>query len=267
MASTHPGIFVGGAYVARPRRAGRRFSHRAFWLVADNSPPTPAIAQSISRHRYPSSRHLLEGDRARRYGSAGSRRKSRGTPAVSNGWPRVWIGRLQPDDGQLHAEWREPEVWPDGRDPDGVREHRGHGPDVWRGSARKRRWKIIVGDRLELFSAGGTRLAVFAGRAQTPPQAASPRLQGTSWQLVKFQGSDDTTRTPQTNAPSTPIAFGADGRLSARIDCNRGHRAPGRPADRRRLELGPLALTRASCPPESMHDQIVKQWSFIRGLC
>ena len=124
------------------------------------------------------------------------------------------------------------------------------------------RWRI-VGDRLELFSAAGTRLAIFASRAQTPPQTASLRLQGTSWQLVKFQGSDDTARTPDERAKYT-IAFGADGRLSARIDCNRGQ-GTWKASGSTQLELGPLALTRASCPPESMHDQIVKQWSFIRG--
>ena len=31
------------------------------------------------------------------------------------------------------------------------------------------------------------------------------------------------------------------------------------------LQLGPLALTRAKCPAQSMHDQIVKQWANIRS--
>ena len=30
-------------------------------------------------------------------------------------------------------------------------------------------------------------------------------------------------------------------------------------------EFGPLALTRAQCPPGSLHDQIVKQWTYIRS--
>jgi len=29
--------------------------------------------------------------------------------------------------------------------------------------------------------------------------------------------------------------------------------------------LSPLALTRAMCPPGSLHDQIVKHWDFIRS--
>jgi para-nitrobenzyl esterase len=32
------------------------------------------------------------------------------------------------------------------------------------------------------------------------------------------------------------------------------------------LELGPLALTRAKCPEGSLHDQIAKQWTFVRSF-
>ena len=31
------------------------------------------------------------------------------------------------------------------------------------------------------------------------------------------------------------------------------------------LQFGPLALTRAMCPPGSLHDQIVKHWPYIRS--
>jgi para-nitrobenzyl esterase len=54
------------------------------------------------------------------------------------------------------------------------------------------------------------------------------------------------------------LSFGADGRLSARIDCNRGSAAWTSP-EAGRLQLGPMALTRAMCPPGSLHDQIVRQ--------
>jgi heat shock protein HslJ len=97
--------------------------------------------------------------------------------------------------------------------------------------------------------------------AQAPPTAAN--LTGTSWQLVKFQGSDDTTLTPDDRSKYT-IEFGADGRLSARIDCNRG-RGTWKTTGPSQLQLGPLALTRAMCPPGSLHDRIVKQWSAIRS--
>jgi para-nitrobenzyl esterase len=42
-----------------------------------------------------------------------------------------------------------------------------------------------------------------------------------SWRLVAFQGSDDTTLMPADRAKYT-IEFAAGGRLTVRIDCNRG---------------------------------------------
>ena len=120
----------------------------------------------------------------------------------------------------------------------------------------------IVGDRLELFDPVGRRVAAFTAGAQALP-STSPRLEGTSWQLVKFQGSDDTALTPDDGAKYT-IEFGAGGRLTARIDCNRG-RGTWKSSGSNQLQFGPLALTRAQCPAESLHDQIVKQWGHIRS--
>jgi heat shock protein HslJ len=88
-------------------------------------------------------------------------------------------------------------------------------------------------------------------------------LAGTSWRLVKFQGGDGLTLTPDDKAKYT-IAFGTDGRLNARIDCNRGNgtwKSSGPP----QLEFGPLVLTRAMCPPGSLHDRVVKHWPYVRS--
>ena len=117
---------------------------------------------------------------------------------------------------------------------------------------------VVTGNRLELFNASGRRTAAFAGREQ----AGSGPLAGTSWQLVRFQGGDDTAMTPDDRSKYT-IAFGADGQVTARIDCNRG-RGTWKPSGVSQVALGPLALTRAQCPAGSMHDQIVKQWTSIR---
>jgi len=106
-------------------------------------------------------------------------------------------------------------------------------------------------------------LTACGATAQAPPPAAAPSLGGTSWQLVQFQGSDDTTLTPDERAKYT-IAFGPDGQLSARIDCNRGRGTWTSPGPGQ-LQLGPLALTRAMCPPGSLHDRLVKHWSFVRS--
>jgi hypothetical protein len=62
---------------------------------------------------------------------------------------------------------------------------------------------------LQLSDATGTRLAVFASRVQGQPTMAG--LTGTSWQLVKFQGSDGATLTPDDRSKYT-IEFTDGGR-------------------------------------------------------
>lgn len=103
-------------------------------------------------------------------------------------------------------------------------------------------------------------MALVAGCAGPAQQAG---LGGTSWQLVKFRGGDDTLLRPDDKSKYT-LAFGADGRLSARIDCNRGSGTWKSPEEGR-LELGPMAMTRAMCPPGSLHDRMVKQLPFVRS--
>ncbi len=99
--------------------------------------------------------------------------------------------------------------------------------------------------------------------APAPAQHGGAGLGGTSWQLVKFQSSDDKMLRPDDPAKYT-IAFGADGSVSARIDCNRG-RGSWKSSGPNQLQFGPLALTRALCPPGSLHDRVVKDWEFVRS--
>lgn len=97
--------------------------------------------------------------------------------------------------------------------------------------------------------------------AAAPAPAAS--LAGTSWQLVGFTGSDGSKVAPDERAKYT-LSFQPDGVVVARIDCNRGRGAwksdaPGQ------LLLGPLALTRMMCPPDSMHDRIAADFDAVRS--
>ena len=88
-------------------------------------------------------------------------------------------------------------------------------------------------------------------------------LSGTTWRLVRFEGGDETVLTPDDRTKYT-IAFGADEKLSTRIDCNRGM-GTWKSLEPSHLEFGPLALTRAMCPPGSLHDRIVKHWPYFRS--
>jgi heat shock protein HslJ len=110
-------------------------------------------------------------------------------------------------------------------------------------------------------------LLAFLGACTVSPQVPSPNpapgLTGTSWQLVRFEGGDGTTLTPDTKGKYT-IAFGTNGQVSVRIDCNRGN-GTWESAGANHLEFGPLALTRAMCPPGSLHDRVVGHWPFVRS--
>jgi len=93
----------------------------------------------------------------------------------------------------------------------------------------------------------------------TPPES----LAGTSWRLVKFQGGDGTVLVPDDKSKYT-VAFGGDGRFNVRFDCNRGF-GGWKSAGPSQLEFGAMGLTRAACPPESLHDQLVKHWPYVRS--
>jgi heat shock protein HslJ len=121
----------------------------------------------------------------------------------------------------------------------------------------------VVGDRLELFDGTGQRVAAFSAVAQAPSAAARSGLERTAWQLVAFRGSDDKTLTPGDGSNYT-IDFRDDGQLNARIDCNRG-RGTWTSSGANQVQFGPLALTRAKCAAGSMHDQMVKQWGYVRS--
>jgi heat shock protein HslJ len=92
---------------------------------------------------------------------------------------------------------------------------------------------------------------------------ATSELAGTSWRLVEFEGGDDTLLVPDDRGKYT-IAFGTDGRVSIRVDCNRGAGTWSSEGPSQ-LSFGPLALTRAMCPPGSMHDRIVRDWEYVRS--
>ena len=99
--------------------------------------------------------------------------------------------------------------------------------------------------------------------AAATPAVPAASLAGTSWQLIKFTGSDGSKLEPDDRTKYT-LAFQPDGAVVARIDCNRGRGtwksdAPGQ------LVLGPLALTRAMCPPGSMHDRVAADLGAVRA--
>ena len=92
-------------------------------------------------------------------------------------------------------------------------------------------------------------------------QNAATDLGGTSWELVKFQSSDDTRLRPDDKAKYT-ITFGVDSGVSTRIDCNRG-RGTWKSSGANQLQFGPLALTRAMCQPGPLNDRMARDWMLV----
>lgn len=106
-----------------------------------------------------------------------------------------------------------------------------------------------------------TALAAGQTAQAQPSRRGSPNLAGTSWQLVRFQDGDGRVQMPDIRASYT-ISFGADGRVSARIDCNRGS-GTWTTSGINQLTFGPLATTRAFCGRGSLYDSIVRNWPYV----
>jgi para-nitrobenzyl esterase len=93
--------------------------------------------------------------------------------------------------------------------------------------------------------------------------SAASVLEGTAWQLVKFEGGDGKALVAADRTQYT-VAFDAGGALSVRIACNHG-RGTWQSDGPSQLAFGPLALTRAMCPADPLQDRLMKDWSFVRS--
>jgi heat shock protein HslJ len=89
-------------------------------------------------------------------------------------------------------------------------------------------------------------------------------LSGTSWQLIRFQGPDERTVTVDDKSKYT-IKFGSDGRVVARVDCNRAS-STWRVTAKGELKFGSWSRTSAKCGPGSLHDQIVTEGGDVRNF-
>lgn len=104
-------------------------------------------------------------------------------------------------------------------------------------------------------------VAIASATATLEPSASG--LAGTSWQLVKFQGGDETTLVPDDGLKYT-IKFGSDGRVAVRVDCNRGG-STWSSSGVSDLHFGSWSMTRAKCAPGSLHDRIVRDGPAVRS--
>ena len=114
-------------------------------------------------------------------------------------------------------------------------------------------------------------LPILAGLAACATSAppAGPSLAGTQWQLLAIQSMDDAQGTTKIADPSRfTVYFGADGRANFQLDCNRGtgdwKSEPGS-AESGKLTFGPLAATRALCPPPHVDERVALDMAHVRS--
>ena len=127
--------------------------------------------------------------------------------------------------------------------------------------------------------------AAGAGReVQAAPPAASAASQaagavagetvgplaGTQWRLVRFQSRDDATGEIKPEDPSAyTMTLSADGSVQMRLNCNRAigtwSSQPASDGIGGSFTFGPLATTKALCPPPSMDERIARDAQWVRG--
>lgn len=114
-------------------------------------------------------------------------------------------------------------------------------------------------------------LAVALGGCAAPTPDPAVALPGTSWELVAIQSMDDAQgRTRIAQPERFALQFGADGRASLRLDCNRGsgswkHTPSAAGAASGALQLGQIVTTRALCPPPQLDARVARDLGFVRS--
>jgi heat shock protein HslJ len=111
---------------------------------------------------------------------------------------------------------------------------------------------------------------VAAQAAATLAPAAGNPLSGTEWRLVAIQSMDDSVgNTYPDDATKYTMRFNSDGTVNMALNCNRAAGnwtiKPGSDVVSGNFEFGPLAGTRALCPPPSLDERILAQAANVRG--
>ena len=126
----------------------------------------------------------------------------------------------------------------------------------WHGAAR-------------LLAAMGTAALLSTGCAPAPvagDAGGQPPLAGTAWQLVSYRAGEAGAAELRPARPDQyQLRFGADGRVAAQVDCNRGSGTWTADASSGSLALGPLSTTRMMCPPGPLDGRLPGDIEAVRS--
>jgi heat shock protein HslJ len=121
--------------------------------------------------------------------------------------------------------------------------------------------RLLAATGMAAFLLAGCALAPVAGDA-----GGQPPLAGTAWQLVAYRaGVAGSAELRPARPDQYQLRFGADGRLSAQVDCNRGTGAWTADASSGSLALGPLGTTRMMCPPSPLDGHLPGELEAVRS--
>jgi heat shock protein HslJ len=123
---------------------------------------------------------------------------------------------------------------------------------------------IAIRMMLALTSVAVVSVSLISAVTVGQKSSSGNPLSGTTWQLVKFQGPDERTVTPDDKSKYT-IKFGTDGRVIARVDCNRAN-STWKVNNKGELRFGSWSRTSAKCGAGSLHDQIVTEGADVRNF-
>jgi heat shock protein HslJ len=118
----------------------------------------------------------------------------------------------------------------------------------------QRFWETEVHHKFVLvFSIAAAHCAIAAG---------ADDLAATSWRLVEIQSMDGSVDVPEEVSQYT-LEFMADGTAALQAECNRGTGSwtSDSASD---LRFGPIASTRALCPPGSLSERYLAQFERVR---
>ncbi len=89
-----------------------------------------------------------------------------------------------------------------------------------------------------------------------PQEVPVSAITNITWQWSELVENEPAAQSVVPNPESYSLAFFDDGTLGVKADCNTG--SGSYTVDGSTIEFGPMALTRALCPPESLSDQFVR---------
>ena len=109
----------------------------------------------------------------------------------------------------------------------------------------------------------GLLIMVLAAALGIGQKSGTSELSGTEWQLVKLNTPDESSHAPNDKSKYT-ITFGRNGRVTARVDCNRASSTWKSPKQGQ-LQFGSWSRTSTKCGAGSLHDKIVMEGANVKS--